>query len=100
MRDEALDADGAGLGRGGRGAVRFRPRNSGIADAGQVMAGARAHNRWLAELCSESPDRRIGLALIPLLHDQATTYDVHEAPIPANPDGEHTAESVADAVPV
>ena len=33
------------------------------------MAGARAHNRWLAELCSDSPERRCGLAIVPILHD-------------------------------
>lgn len=32
-------------------------------------AGARAHNRWLAEFCSEDPLRRIGLAVIPALYD-------------------------------
>ena len=34
-----------------------------------TMAGARAHNRWLAELCADSPDRRCGLAIVPILHD-------------------------------
>ena len=33
------------------------------------MAGARAHNRWLAELCATSPDRRAGVALVPILDD-------------------------------
>ena len=28
------------------------------------LAGARAHNRWLAELCSDSPERRRGAALV------------------------------------
>jgi predicted TIM-barrel fold metal-dependent hydrolase len=81
MRDEALDADGVaaevifpdadGAGLGGLDATPFGAGlgSSGAHDAEQVMAGARAHNRWLAELCNESPDRRIGLALIPLLHD-------------------------------
>lgn len=32
-------------------------------------AGARAHNRWLADFCSEDPARRIGLAVIPALYD-------------------------------
>jgi predicted TIM-barrel fold metal-dependent hydrolase len=32
-------------------------------------AGARAHNRWLAELCAESPERRAGLAVVPMLYD-------------------------------
>ena len=35
------------------------------------MAGARAHNRWLAELCSDSPERRCGVATVPVLHDIA-----------------------------
>lgn len=29
-------------------------------------AGARAHNRWLAEFCAEEPDRRAGIGLIHL----------------------------------
>jgi predicted TIM-barrel fold metal-dependent hydrolase len=32
-------------------------------------AGARAHNRWLAELCSMAPERRAGIAIVPLLWD-------------------------------
>ena len=32
-------------------------------------AGARAHNRWLAEFCAEDPHRRLGLAVIPALYD-------------------------------
>ncbi|MBJ21878.1 MAG: amidohydrolase [bacterium] len=35
----------------------------------QQWAGARAHNRWLVELCQMAPERRIGLAVIPLLWD-------------------------------
>jgi predicted TIM-barrel fold metal-dependent hydrolase len=35
----------------------------------QQWAGARAHNRWLSELCQMAPDRRIGLAVIPVLWD-------------------------------
>jgi len=27
-------------------------------------AGARAHNRWMAEFCADNPDRRIGLAVV------------------------------------
>src|SRR6202012_1360088 len=48
---------GAGLGQ------------SGDLDPGRAMAGARAHNRWLAELCSCSPERRAGVAVIPILAD-------------------------------
>lgn len=32
-------------------------------------AGARAHNRWMAEFCQMDPLRRIGLAIIPALYD-------------------------------
>lgn len=32
-------------------------------------AGARAHNRWLAEFCADDPHRRLGLAVIPALFD-------------------------------
>jgi predicted TIM-barrel fold metal-dependent hydrolase len=43
--------------------------SSGDLDGELVMAGARAHNRWLAELCSESPERRCGIATVPILHN-------------------------------
>lgn len=33
-------------------------------DPEHQWAGCRAHNRWMAEFCSESPERRYGLALI------------------------------------
>ena len=45
--------------------------SSGDLDGELVMAGARAHNRWLAELCSDSPERRCGVATVPILHDVA-----------------------------
>ncbi|WP_101756657.1 amidohydrolase family protein [Oceanicoccus sp. KOV_DT_Chl] len=32
-------------------------------------AGARAHNRWMAEFCKEDPVRRIGLAIVLMLYD-------------------------------
>jgi predicted TIM-barrel fold metal-dependent hydrolase len=32
-------------------------------------AGARAHNRWLAELVSMAPERRVGVAIVPALWD-------------------------------
>lgn len=32
-------------------------------------AGCRAHNRWLSEFVSQAPERRIGLACIPVLWD-------------------------------
>ncbi len=50
------------------------PFSSGLGSSGEldgelVMAGARAHNRWLADLCSDSPERRCGVATVPILHD-------------------------------
>jgi predicted TIM-barrel fold metal-dependent hydrolase len=53
---------GAGLGIGPRGAQRDLQ-----------WAGARAHNRWLAELCQMAPERRNGVAVVP------ATWDVAEA---------------------
>ena len=32
-----------------------------------LLAGATAHNRWLAELCATSPKRRAGVALVPII---------------------------------
>lgn len=78
-RDAELDADGvvgeiifpdADAVRGGASA----PFGAGLGASGEfdptlLMAGARAHNRWLAELCNDSPDRRRGLAIVPILHD-------------------------------
>ncbi len=32
-------------------------------------AGARAHNRWLAEFCGITPERHAGLAIVPMLWD-------------------------------
>jgi predicted TIM-barrel fold metal-dependent hydrolase len=80
-RDALLDADGVAaevifpdadvMGVGG---VDSSPFGSGLGSSGssdpdQVMAGARAHNRWLADFCSDSPDRRAGVACVPVLHD-------------------------------
>jgi predicted TIM-barrel fold metal-dependent hydrolase len=57
VRGGASAPFGAGLGLGGQ------------TDPELALAGARAHNRWLAELCSVSPARRCGLAIVPILHD-------------------------------
>ena len=78
-RDVELDADGVA------GEVLFpdadavssgasAPFGAGLSSSGEYapelsMAGARAHNRWLAELCATSPDRRAGVALVPILDD-------------------------------
>jgi predicted TIM-barrel fold metal-dependent hydrolase len=32
-------------------------------------AGARAHNRWMSEFCQMAPERRCGVAVVPLLFD-------------------------------
>ena len=48
--------------------------SSGDSDPVLVMEGAKAHNRWLADLCAASPERRVGVALVPILHN-------HEAAI-------------------
>lgn len=32
-------------------------------------AGARAHNRWMAEFVADCPERRIGLAIVPICYD-------------------------------
>lgn len=80
-RDALLDDDGVAaevifpdadvLGLGGLDSSPFGSGlgSSGSSNGAQVMAGARAHNRWLAELCSDSPDRRAGVACVPVLHD-------------------------------
>ena len=39
---------------------------SGDMDPVLGLAGAQAHNRWLADLCSNSPERRKGVALVPI----------------------------------
>jgi len=78
-RDKELDADGVA------GEVIFpdadavtagasAPFGAGLGASGEhdpelLLAGARAHNRWLAELCTDSPHRRAGVAIVPILHD-------------------------------
>lgn len=82
-RDKELDADGVA------GEVIFpdgdsvtggasAPFGAGLSAGGDVppeylLAGARAHNRWLAELCATSPERRRGIALVPIAFLDAET---------------------------
>ena len=40
-----------------------------IDDPELAFAGARAHNRFLVELCATSPERRGGIGLVPITHD-------------------------------
>ncbi len=89
-RDKELDADGVA------GEVIFpdadsvtsgasAPFGAGLGATGDIppdllLAGARAHNRWLAELCNESPDRRAGVAIVPILADiDAAVAEIHRA---------------------
>ncbi|MCU0271445.1 MAG: amidohydrolase family protein, partial [Acidimicrobiales bacterium] len=78
-RDAELDADGVA------GEVIFpdadsvssgasAPFGAGLGATGDtpaelLFAGARAHNRWLAELCNQSPARRAGVAIVPIMVD-------------------------------
>ena len=39
-----------------------------IDDPELAFAGARAHNRFLAEMCARSPERHGGIALVPITH--------------------------------
>lgn len=60
------DADVLGTGR-----LASSPFGSGLAsgmdaDPDTIKAGARAHNRWLADFCRTNPHRRIGVAVIPV----------------------------------
>jgi predicted TIM-barrel fold metal-dependent hydrolase len=85
-RDEELDADGvvgevifpdADAVSGGASA----PFGAGLAASAEVpiellMAGARAHNRWLAELCSDSPHRRAGVAIVPIFDVEAAVEEI------------------------
>ena len=40
-----------------------------IEDPELAFAGARAHNRFLADMCAGAPHRRGGIALVPVTHD-------------------------------
>jgi len=58
----------------GTGLLASSPFGSGLGSSGDsdpelVMAGARAHNRWLAGFCQQAPRRRVGVAVVPILHD-------------------------------
>ena len=74
------DADVLGIG-----GVTSSPFGTGLAASGKddpelAMAGARAHNRWLADLCSQAPDRRAGVATVPIIHDpEARVAEIRRA---------------------
>ena len=75
-RDQELDGDGVSgeVVFPDADAVESRtcvPFGAGLGMSGDMnpelgLAGAIAHNRWLAELCSSSPERRRGVALVPI----------------------------------
>ena len=78
-RDDELDKEGVAaevifpdadvLGGGASAPFHAGLGSSGDLDGELVMAGAQAHNRWLEELCASSPERRCGVATVPILHD-------------------------------
>ena len=88
-RDRELDADGvvgevifpdADAVSGGASA----PFGAGLAATAEVpvellMAGARAHNRWLAELCATNPERRAGVAIVPIFDVEAAVAEIARA---------------------
>jgi len=88
-RDQELDADGvvgevifpdADAVTGGASA----PFGAGLGATADVptellLAGARAHNRWLAELCAASPARRAGVALVPIFDVDAAVAEITRA---------------------
>jgi len=88
-RDKELDADGvvgevifpdADAVSGGASA----PFGAGLSASSDVapdllMAGARAHNRWLAELCQDSPERRAGVAIVPIYDPDAAVAEIRRA---------------------
>lgn len=51
-----------------RNAVPFRRRRDLGGQIDLLMAGTRAYNRWLASYCAESPNRRVGIAVVPLVN--------------------------------
>lgn len=82
MRDRVIDDDGVAaevLFPDGITEMNTPPFGAGLGlkpwgvDPELQWAGARAHNRWLAEFCATNMARRIGVAVVPML------YDVDEA---------------------
>jgi predicted TIM-barrel fold metal-dependent hydrolase len=79
VRDAELDKEGVAaevifpdadvLGGGASAPFHAGLGSAGDLDGELVMAGAQAHNRWLEELCAASPERRCGVATVPILHD-------------------------------
>lgn len=55
----------------------FLPKTK--ADNALRIAGCRAHNRWLAELCATNPGRHAGVALVPMDDVEATVAEIRWA---------------------
>lgn len=78
VRDSVIDADGVAaevLFPDGITEMNAPPFGAGLGlrpwgvDPERQWAGARAHNRWIAEFCQENPERRIGIAIVLMLYD-------------------------------
>jgi len=71
------DADVLGTGR-----LSASPFGTGLAagsqsDPDDAVAGARAHNRWLADFCRADPHRRIGVGVVPaIIPDRAKVLEM------------------------
>ena len=107
IRDKELDADGVaadvlfadadavtGMASPPFGAGLFA---GAIEDPELAFAGAHAHNRFLAEMCSHSPHRRGGIALVPITHDIDRAVDGDRVGGgPAGHPGDHDPDHVAE----
>jgi predicted TIM-barrel fold metal-dependent hydrolase len=62
------DADAAGVGGVAKTPFTAGLGSTGSNDAELTLAGAWAHNRWMAEFCQNNAERRAGVAIVPL-HD-------------------------------
>jgi predicted TIM-barrel fold metal-dependent hydrolase len=78
VRREVLDADGVAgevLFPDGITEMNMPPFGAGLGLPSEGIvpelqwAGARAHNRWIAEFCQMAPERRAGVAIAPILWD-------------------------------
>ncbi|MSQ24994.1 MAG: amidohydrolase [Dehalococcoidia bacterium] len=84
-RTRLLDADGVAAevifpDNSRRNAVPFRARDGGLAGSlDEMMEGSRSYNRWLADYCSASPHRRIGVALVHVLRTEDALAEVRWA---------------------
>ena len=72
------DADVLGTGRLGKSPFGTGLGSGAGVEPQHLWAGARAHNRWLADFCATNPNRRIGVAVIPITAGaDAAAAEVH-----------------------